>query len=448
MIVAQVNMIINKIFKNNCFIYKYALSKALFKQIEEDIEDCILKELKKLILDIILYDGQQGIILEIANYLKDYLPSNQKMATSLFNTIVMLSKDKMDHYIFNANYIYEGNYQKDATYMPNRQRPLHTYQINEIMKESETKSFESKREDIISKYLLNEEKLEIINFDINCYDITTLCYVANCGLNLKNATFYSVIKEIVINIIDIWYTSRYSYEFLKTYSIFEVVKFFQKELTNSDDINLATNLLFDDMDYSKFDKEACEFYENIMSYFIPIFFDAHNDTLVRNRCIKNIKNIEKKLLVIKDRKIKNELSKIMFLTDKCFSFTNWNELVTKFSYSDKCFLNDIWSKYGKYHLMVMFNIIYNMHIDKLLPEILISINNCFNEAKKNQESFREVIKKVNGIINMLITKAFLDFNDDIKQDNELTQAYENILETLVNFNNEAAAVILDEFRIH
>lgn len=439
---------INKIFKNNCLIYKYALSKALFKQIEEDIEDCVLIELKKLILDIILYNGQQGIILEIANYLKDYLPSNQKMATSLFNTIVMLSKDKMDHYIFNANYIYEGNYQKDATYIPNRQRPLHTYQINEIMMERETKSFESKRKDIISKYLLNEEKLEIINFDINCYDITTLCYVANCGLNLKNATFHNVIKEIVINMIDIWYTSRYSHEFLETYSIFEIVKFFQKELTNSDDINLAIDLLFVDVDYSKFDKEAYEFYEDIMSYFIPVFFDAYKDALVRNRCIKNIKNIEKKLLVIKDRRIKNELSKIMFLTTKCFSFTNWNELVTKFSYSDKCFLNDIWSKYGKYHLTAMFNIIYNMHIDKLLPEILISVNNCFDEAKKNQESFRKTIKEVDVIINMLITKAFLDFNDDIKQDNELTQAYENILKTLVNFNYEAAAVILDEFRIH
>lgn len=52
------------------------------------------------------------------------------------------------------------------------------------------------------------------------------------------------------------------------------------------------------------------------------------------------------------------------------------------------------------------------------------------------------------IINKIITKAFLDFNDDIKCDHELVKAFEEVLETLVGFGMEEAAVILDEFRVH
>lgn len=40
------------------------------------------------------------------------------------------------------------------------------------------------------------------------------------------------------------------------------------------------------------------------------------------------------------------------------------------------------------------------------------------------------------------------YSDKIKQDQELIEAYEDILEILINLNYEQAAVILDEFRIH
>ena len=36
----------------------------------------------------------------------------------------------------------------------------------------------------------------------------------------------------------------------------------------------------------------------------------------------------------------------------------------------------------------------------------------------------------------------------IKQDDELTEAYENILKVLIELNYEEAAVLLDEFRVH
>ena len=48
----------------------------------------------------------------------------------------------------------------------------------------------------------------------------------------------------------------------------------------------------------------------------------------------------------------------------------------------------------------------------------------------------------------MITKAFLDFSDKIKQDDDLTKAFEEILEILVELSYEEAATIIDEFRVH
>ena len=42
----------------------------------------------------------------------------------------------------------------------------------------------------------------------------------------------------------------------------------------------------------------------------------------------------------------------------------------------------------------------------------------------------------------------MDFNEEIKADEELVNAYEGILEKLTTLNSEEAAVLLDEFRIH
>ncbi|WP_349946743.1 SMEK domain-containing protein [Lacrimispora sp. BS-2] len=437
---------INKIFNNNSFTYDHILSTMLFKQIEEELEDTVSVALKQLMLDCLLYHGQQGIISDIARYLKEYLPSNQKLARALFNTIVALSEDEMNHHVFNVNYAVKRNKKKPFAYIANRQQP--PYWIDRIIKEKGKKGFKSKRDELISKYLMNEEELELINFDINRYDIATLCYVANCGLNLNTSAFYNVLNEIIINMIDIWHSCDDSHHFLDTYARCEVTHFFNKELTCSDDINLALDLLFAGIDYSKFTKEVYEFYEDIMLHFLPVFFDAYNNPSVRERCINNIRNVEKRLISITNEKVRTELSKIMFSTLGRFHLNDWNKLTTSFSYSDKCFLNDLWSKYGKNHPIGMLNVIHQMHIDELLPEVLVSVNNCFDEVNKKPDSFRRAIKEAEFIVNILITKAFLDFNDEIKQDEELTQAYENILETLMTVNFEEAAVLLDEFRVH
>lgn len=111
-------------------------------------------------------------------------------------------------------------------------------------------------------------------------------------------------------------------------------------------------------------------------------------------------------------------------------------------------MNEIWSKYGWLHFKNLLYVINQMHITELLPEIILPLNESLRKCGENYADCKEMIKANAVIINKIITKAFLDFNDDIKCDHELVKAFEEVLETLVGFGMEEAAVILDEFRVH
>lgn len=389
---------INRIFKNKTFIYDYPLTYVLFQEIEKEIDNEIFQEIKKLMLRLLINNSQQPGLIEITIILQKYLITNEKIAKSLFNTIIALSEK------------------------------------NSILKEDE----------IIIKYLINDEIFNLENFNIKNYDINILCNISNCGLSLKDSRFYKVMKSVIQEIIETLYFSKNSYNFL---SKNKVSRFLNNNFSCSEDISLELSLLFSDIDYSKFNDNIYEFYEDSL-LILFIFFDAYNSPSIRKCCIKNIKSIEKAILAVPNDSVRNSLLKLLFLTMGKYNSINGNSYPTKFSYSDKCFLNDLWSKYGKNYLSDMLEVIYNFHISELLPEVLISINNCFNDAQQDLKSFITNIKKSEITVNFIITKAFLDFNDEIKQDQELTDSYENILKLLININFKEAAVILDEFRIH
>lgn len=64
------------------------------------------------------------------------------------------------------------------------------------------------------------------------YDISTICYVANCGLNFTNESFRMVIHEILLCVIDIWkYTKRNynAHEIFDVYQEHEIIELFQRK---------------------------------------------------------------------------------------------------------------------------------------------------------------------------------------------------------------------------
>lgn len=62
--------------------------------------------------------------------------------------------------------------------------------------------------------------------------------------------------------------------------------------------------------------------------------------------------------------------------------------------------------------------------------------------------FSSVISKRQWIVDMVILDAYFYNSDEIKKDEELSNAYIHILEMMIELNNEKVAVLLDEFLIH
>ena len=126
-----------------------------------------------------------------------------------------------------------------------------------------------------------------------------------------------------------------------------------------------------------------------------------------------------------------------------------NKVKAEYSYKDKCFLNVQIEKYGSNHLNDVLYTVYLLNISELLPEILTSISSCFTKAIRNsKEQFAKEIIDSQVIVDMIILKSFIFYSDEIKKDEKLINAYEDILLALTEIRNEKAAVLLDEFRIH
>lgn len=441
---------IEKLFSNGSFLADIALMPVLLNQLENDVASGIKNKIKKIVLDCLMYKGQHGVIDEMAKYVKRYLANHETLAQAVFNTIIKLSEDQMEHQKYNANYLKVSKKDKEFIFNPNMQPKLSG--IDRYIKDDDGNCYTSREEEIIDRYLLQEESLEIDVFDMSNYDISTICYVANCGLNFTNESFRMVIHEILLCVIDIWkYTKRNynAHEIFDVYQEHEIIELFQREMIQTqDDAKMAIDILFEEIDFTKFTTDTIEFYQDIFGNFLCEFFDSYVDSKRRNICKKKILYIEKKVNDIDEEYVRIQLYKSLMLSVTRYCTGDWSKIKTNYSYVDKQFLNKQFTKYGKYHIKELLRTIYQMHMDELLPEILISIRNSFQNAKSEVNKFKKSIREQEAIVQLIILKSFITYSDKIKQDQELIEAYEDILEILINLNYEQAAVILDEFRIH
>ena len=441
---------IEKLFSNGNFLADIALMPVLLNQLENDVAIGIKNKIKKIVLDCLMYKGQHGVIDEMAKYVKRYLANHETLAQAVFNTIIKLSEDQMEHQKYNANYLKVSKKDKEFIFNPNMQPKLSG--IDHYIKDDDGNCYTSREEEIIDRYLLQEESLEIDVFDMSNYDISTICYVANCGLNFTNESFRMVIHEILLCVIDIWkYTKRNynAHEIFDVYQEHEIIELFQwKMIQTQDDAKMAIDILFEEIDFTKFTTDTIEFYQDIFGNFLCEFFDSYVDSKRRNICKKKILYIEKKVNDIDEEYVRIQLYKSLMLSVTRYCTGDWSKIKTNYSYVDKQFLNKQFTKYGKYHIKELLRTIYQMHMDELLPEILISIRNSFQNAKSEVNKFKKSIREQEAIVQLIILKSFITYSDKIKQDQELIEAYEDILEILINLNYEQAAVILDEFRIH
>ena len=439
---------INKIFDNDTFNSEISLFPILLNQLSKNISVDVSNGIKNLMLKILLNEQHNGIIYKYGTYLKQHLFQNKKIAKSIFNTIVQLAYDEMQHQKYNANYLKKTNSEEDFVFVPNMQPKL--YGVDKYIENAGHDNYISQKDNIIQKYLYCEEELEINSFEINNYDISTLCYVSNCGLNYDDGNFINIMEGILNCIIEINNKSDHTHKIINSYNRREIIDHFDRKIIKSDsNWEKGVNLLFDKIDFSEFSNDNVELYEDIFGGFSCEFYDSYVEKSRRILCKKKIKYIEDKITNIPELAIKKSLFKILFFSINRYYHWDIEKCKTSYDYNDKMFLNNQLVRYGKYYLKEAIYTLYQLNIEELLPEILISVESILSETTlDNNKLIKELKGDSEQIINMIIVKAFVYHSDKIKEDKELLEAYEKLLKRLIELNYANACIILDEFRIH
>lgn len=441
---------IRKYLKRESFVSDNNLVGALWVQLRMGVSNQVKNEIKKLMLDILTLQEHNGIILDLSKTIKRILSYEgcKDIARPFFNTILMLAKDEMNHQKYNAAYIEKER--GGFVYKPNMHRLL--WNVDEILQEKALPAYKSHKNEIICQYLYKEEHLVIEDFNIDDYDISTLCFVANCGLDLKDPLFAKVVKEILKCMIRIWeqiQNQNGAEELLEYRQREEVEELLRREIVkkNTNDDYTAIDLLLDNIDFPVLSKETERFYSDIFGYMQCAYFDNSDHPEKRH-------DIERKMLYIgqKVENHPNESLKRFFYKVLCFCLRssyvkNPKQFKVKYSYQDKHFINEQLKKYGKYDIEEMFYGICNLNEEELLPDILDAIDISLKEAEK-ETSISDQLKNSMQIANIITTAAFVKYSDEIKKDKNLTGAFERILDTLVNVGDEQSAWLLDEFRLH
>ncbi|MEA4923462.1 MAG: SMEK domain-containing protein [Eubacteriaceae bacterium] len=300
---------VEKIFNNETFPFDIILSKQLFAQLEKKIDNVTSDRLKRLMIKCILYRGPQGVIFNITSMIKEYLLTNNELAKNIFNTIIAISEDKMESYIYNASQIKKED--DSFEYKPNMQAP--PVGIDDEFKREDITLHKNHAGEIINKHLINEECKDYTNWDVKKCDIRTLCYISNCGLNLENAEFNLVMKTMFPYMIKSMSLGDELHNFLDNYAIGEVTSFIERELANSTDVDQIITILFTEIDFSMVSNRVYELYDGVGEYLLAMYFDGSNDALLRKRCKNTIKNLEKRICCVEDDKAKKRLTSMLLL---------------------------------------------------------------------------------------------------------------------------------------
>lgn len=430
---------INKLLDNKAFVTDNKNIMILWAQLKMGVPMNQKNALKKLMLDILMYPNSNGMIRDLSKTVKIFLRGEKchDISRAFFNTILMLAKNEKDCQKYRTQYL---------------ERQSYVYIISkEKLQDFILRTFKSQKHGIIQRYLYEGKSPKITNFNLDDYEISVLCFISNCGFDFKDAFFTNIIKETLKYMIRIWGelpNHNAARDLLDYHLTEEIEELLRREIVEKDtDDVTAINLMFDGIQFPVLHQEVEKFYLDILGYLQLAYFDNSKNQSKRKEIERKINYLEQKILIISAKSLKESLYKALcFCVRSCY-VPNPRQFETEYGYDDKMFINEQLKKYGVYDVEEMFRGLFNMNAEKLLPEILDSINVCVNEPY-NKKSLAYKLENVMDIVNMIVTSAFVDYSDNIKKDILLRTSYEGILEALVSIGNEKAAWLLDEFRLH
>ena len=141
---------VKKIFSNQSYVAEVNMVIVLWEQLNKNINNDLKKQILIMILESIVNDEKSGLISQLAELTYYFLGKNRNYASRVFNTIIMLAEDEMNHQKFNAVYIKNHN---DAEYefIPNMVPKLRG--VDYWIRENKGNEYQNKRSEIIQEYL-------------------------------------------------------------------------------------------------------------------------------------------------------------------------------------------------------------------------------------------------------------------------------------------------------
>ncbi|SDJ24977.1 hypothetical protein SAMN04487760_10482 [Lachnospiraceae bacterium G41] len=416
------------------------LSFVLFEQLWNDIDKTASNRLKKFILLCLIDKSYNGQVNKLKKYILDFLYNKKSTARIYFNTILAISEDEWKHTTYNQKVISQN---KKKNYIISGEKGVP--KPDDIVYALGKKLYKSKREDIINKYLFEEKELDIKKLDIHKMDKGYLFNATNTGLHLDDEDFNYFIKRMMPLLVNSMREEEARFSMMHYYDRLSVKEMFIREIDKEKgNYKMVIDLLFEDSLIDGLCRESIKMYLSIFGYIASWYFDAYEDKPKRKYCCECIKYIEEKIKIIKDPYTKNQLEKTFFFGAEN-KVGDWNKCKTHYDYEDKIFIRELWTKYFVNHETDVIYALYQMKMGELLPEILPVISKTIDSIRNRGEVFSEECKL---IIETFILKAFLDFSESIKADMEFHNSYESILNNLIYYGDEKAAVILDEYRTH
>ena len=421
---------------------------VVFALMESPLNEDSRNRLKRLMLDILLGPNSfGGNSRTITTKLSEYLSTNSALARILRDTIVAISEDKMNNYIHDVNSA-KDHHIIDVDYIPNRTSP--PLFVEKLFSKKHIPLYKSKAEELIESHLINEIPLNYEGWTVCKCDISTLCAVINCGLSLDDQEFNLIAKGLLTDILEIKKQNKETRDhsdFLNSFSVLEVEEYFKKKIIDRRQTEIILEIVFSDQCLACLCDETLQFYDGLTAYLQTMYFDSSKDEEKRRLIEKIFGMIGEKLDSIVDNKTRIRLSRMMFVYTGPMFTNDFNDYETSFSFIDKQFLNQMWAKYGRYHFVDLMYLIYHYHISELLPDVIIPIHKCLVYILKRDGKGTEVVK-VEQLLNLVFSKAIVDFNAKIKQDCELADAFEGSLELLDKAGIKYASVLLDDYRVH
>ena len=421
------------------YVADLKLSEALFQQYWRNIDNIARNHLKDLMLFCLIDRTSDGQIALLRSIVLFYLSNHETTARILFNTVIGIAKDEWEHYSYNQELLDKN---KDKNYcIP---AGYGVPKPDDIVKALGLKLYKSKREEIVKRFLYDEEMMDISELDVNEMDPGFLFCAVNTGIRLDDPDFRLFVKKIMPVFINSMDGDRRSSLMEKYYERQRVKEMFVRELADIKNYKTAVDLLFDDDLLNSFGRESAKMYLSIFGNLASQYFDSYKDRAKRSHCRACIEYVEKKIEKIPDSYVKNQMEKILIFGSDPMA-GDWNECETHYSFEDKRFICKLWGKYCCNHVNDILNAIYKMKIGELLPEVLPIVCNTADSLKNRSDILEE---NSWTILKTFVLKALLDFSDKIKADYEYHDSFEKLLNILIDFGDESAAVILDEYRTH